>query len=185
MRSLPARLFWVQCMILNKIDDPRDALAKASRRELVEFAHAHGQTDINENMAADDGPNGVPPGIRTILRQRGLTAIRPSRGRLGKEGRHETKPILTKKAAPPAPAAVPTSEWDEFQRWKASQQPKPAPERKGRVRLVERPKSEINKLRDQCKALGIRMGRRDNKDALRAKIEAHSTQNGKDASQLG
>ena len=39
-------------MILNKIDDPRDNLEKAHRRELVLFAQAQGVSEITEHMPA-------------------------------------------------------------------------------------------------------------------------------------
>lgn len=170
-------------MYLNKIDDPRDSLAKAKRRELIEFAHANGQMDITERMPAADytDENGREhPGIRTILRQRGLTRISIPNRPLGKRGRHETRPLLPHK---PTNAAPPDDEWAEFQKWKAARQqnesssPHPSsaapPAAEKPPRLMERPKQEINTLRDECKRLGIKMDRRDNKDALKAKIAAH------------
>lgn len=165
-------------MILNEIEDPRDWLARLKRRELVELAHAQGHTDITEKMAADDYEDfggRVIPGIRTILRQRGVRPVPVPNRPLGMDGRHETRPMF-QNSKPAAPAAAP-DEWSEFQKWKASQpQAKPGkPERP--KRLVERPKSEINRLRDECKRLGIKMDRRDRMADLKAKIEAHGQQN--------
>ena len=171
-------------MRLNRIDDPRDTLSRARRRELVEFAHAQGQMDITEDMPADDYQDlsgKKLPGIRSLLRQRGLNHIPIPSRTLGKSGRHETMPLTP--AKPAAVAADVSDEWAQFQKWKASQQPQPAkPARKAKYqqRLVPRPQSEINKLRDECKRLGIKMDRRDRKDDLKAKIAAH----GKDTLKL-
>lgn len=60
---------------LTKIDDPRDPLERARLRELVNFAKANGQTDINDQMPAIL--------IRRILRQRNLTRISVPRRTLG------------------------------------------------------------------------------------------------------
>jgi hypothetical protein len=159
---------------LHRIDDPRDSLSKARRPELLRFAQAHGLA-VNEAMPADDYKDEhghVRPGIRTMLREKGLTKISiPSRP-LGKDGRH---------VIPPAPKAVPPSNdnntvtltRDELHIMiqnavaaAVQQKQEPAP------RLVERPRSEINQLRDECKALGIKMERKDNIETLTAKIAA-------------
>lgn len=174
-------------MHLHHQDDPRDSLSRARRRELVSFAHAHGLTHITEDMPADDYPDGSP-GIRSQLRQRGLTNIKIPPRPLGVEGRHVI-PSGPKSTAAPQPAANGTLTVTPEQLnamvakavEAALQGKEPRPHRtskiKGRVRLVERPKSEINKLRDECKRLGIKMDRRDRTDDLRRKIEAHHGQN--------
>lgn len=164
-------------MLLKFIEDHRDALGKLRKRELIELARAQGVTDITETMAADDYTDEsgkVTPGIRTILRQRGLNRVPVPNRPLGRAGRHETHPIAPKPAAatPPANAPAP-DEWAEFQAWKASRaQAAPQPAANPR-RLVERPRSEINMLRDECKRLGIKMDRRDRMGDLKAKIAAH------------
>lgn len=173
-------------MILNKTEDHRDALGRMRRRQLVELAHANGHADITETMAADDytDDNGrTIPGIRTLLRQRGVRGVRTPNPPLGARGRHETRAILPPKpptAAPPKQPSATSDEWAEFQAWKASQQaPAPAPLKP--PRLVPRPPQEINLLRDECKRLGIPMGRRDGKAQLKAKLEAHKAQHGQNA----
>lgn len=141
-------------MILNKIDDPRDNLEKAHRLELVKFAQAHGVAEITEHMPAIL--------IRRTLRARGLTNILiPPR------------PLGTTNAVPTTGEKVPQIDAaDDLARQFAAQS---APPKKNArpPRLVERPKSEINKLRDICKERGIKMARRDGKDDLKRKIAEH------------
>lgn len=169
-------------MQLNRIDDPRDWISKARARELVEIAHAQGHHDITEAMPADDytEPDGkLMPGIRTMLRQRGVKRVPTPQRPLGKAGRHETQPIIAKAQPAAAPADPDWAEFQQWKAWKASQQQaapaEPAPKPK---RLVERPVQEINTLRDYCKANGIKMDRRDNKASLKAKVEAHKAEHG-------
>lgn len=150
-------------MILNKIDDPRDNLEKAHRMELVRFAHAQGATEITEHMPAIL--------IRAHLRAKGLTNIRIT-----------PRPLGAQNVAPaPGPdQKVPTIDAAaDLARQFAAQQPAPSRSKKPPryQRLVERPKSEINKMRDYCKAHGIKMDRRDRKDDLKRKIEEHGSQN--------
>lgn len=153
-------------MILNKIDDPRDNLEKAHRMELVKFARAHGLNHISEQMPAIL--------IRQELRSRNLTNIRIPPRPLGAQSH---PPAMADAAQPQNVVQVNAAA--DLARQYASQLPQqasppPPPKQNGRFkRLVERPKSEINQLRDQCKALGIKMGRRDNMAILKAKIEAH------------
>lgn len=179
-------------MQLRKTIDPRDNdwMLKTRKRELIEIARAQGITDIAESLPADDytEPGGkMMPGIRTLLRQRGVKRVATPNRPLGRAGRHETLPMQPKQAAAAPTAAPADPEWAEFQAWKASQQkapPPPAAPPKPK-RLVERPVQEINALRDYCKANSIKMDRRDNKATLKAKVEAHKAQNGEqDAPQL-
>ena len=146
-------------MILNKIDDPRDNLEKAHRRELVLFAHAQGVTEITEHMPAIL--------IRRTLRAKGLTNIRIPPRTLGQQA-GTPGPGGSQQEVPSIDAAD-----DLARQFAAEQTARPAM----RKRLVERPRSEINKLRDTCKELGIKMERRDRMPDLKAKIEAHSGKN--------
>lgn len=156
-------------MILNKIDDPRDNLERARQAELVRFAQSHGLKHITDQVPAIL--------IRAELRQRGLTNIRIPPRPLG--ATNQPNPI----APGPGAKIVEVNAAADLARQFAQQQARPPdphpikPERP--KRLVERPKSEINRLRDQCKALGIKMDRRDRMPDLKAKIEAH----GKNAAQ--
>lgn len=151
-------------MILNKIDDPRDNLEKARRPELVRFAQSKGLHNITEAMPAIL--------IRRELRSRGLTNIQIPRRVLGSQNQNGA----TMPAAMPADQKVVEVNAEDDLARQFRQQPPPPSEERPR-RLVERPRQEINVLRDTCKRLGIKMGRRDNLDSLKAKIEAH----GKDA----
>lgn len=151
-------------MILNKIDDPRDNLEKARRNELVRFAHACGLETITQEMPAIL--------IRRELRSKGLTNISIPRRVLGAQNQNGP-------AVPPDQKAVEVNAADDLARQFRQQAPPPPRPPAKPTRLVERPKQEINLLRDECKRLGIKMDRRDRKDSLKAKIAAH----GKDTSQ--
>lgn len=68
--------------VLHRIDDPRDALQKARRYELLQFAKAHSVTDIVPGMPANL--------MRRILRERGLTHINVPPRPLGVVGGNAT-----------------------------------------------------------------------------------------------
>jgi len=152
-------------MILNKIDDPRDNLERARQSELIRFAQANGLKHVTEQMPAIL--------IRAELRARGMTNIRIPRRDLG-----STLNSLRQYAeSSPAAKIVEVNAAADLARQWAEQQarpPEPPPAKPDKPkRLVERPRSEINQLRDECKRLNIKMERRDNMATLKAKIEAH------------
>lgn len=145
--------------ILKRIDDPRDALDKARRPELVAFARAHGLNEISSDMPAML--------IRKRLRSAGLTRISVPDRRLG------SMPDVPTSITPPPPSAVEgggkvVDVMDDLER----QFSVPAL-RKAVVHM------SINELRAEMKRLGIKAERRDNIIIMRSKIEAH----GKDPAQ--
>jgi hypothetical protein len=157
-------------MFLKKIDDPRDNLAKARRWELQQFAEANRVSEVKPDMPATL--------MRNILRSKGLTQIPVPDRPLGNTNQPHPRPMYQNGLAVANPKARPRPEQPQGVEIDAEadlarqyQTKKPARP----PRLVERPKSEINKLRDECKALGIKMGRRDAKPDLKAKIEAHKS----------
>lgn len=161
-------------MILNKIDDPRDNLAKARRWELQQFAEANGVTEIKAEMPAML--------IRGILRAKGLTQIPVPDRPLGQMNQPHPRPMYKNGLAAAQPTA--RTKQDQAQGAEISAEAdlerqfrsaKPPP----RKRLVERPKSKINAMRDECKRLGIHMDRRDRMPDLERKIAEH----GKDTTQ--
>lgn len=142
-------------MQLNRIDDPRDNLQKARRRELVEYAQTKGQKDITEQMDAED--------IRKLLRQRGLSRIPIRPKPLGAAGRHATAPILGSQPNPaPAQPQINPADLQAFREWQAQREQAPA--------AVPVEKMGITELRKECKARGIAMVRTDNMQSLRAKL---------------
>lgn len=145
-------------MLLNRIDDPRDNLEKAHRLELVRFANANGLTQITEHMPAIL--------IRRELRSRGLTNIRIPRRILGAQNQAASLPPGN---GGPQPKVVEMDAAADLARQFRTEAAVPLPNGRPR-RLVERPKSKINLLRDQCKELGIHMGRRDKTEDLERKI---------------
>jgi hypothetical protein len=104
-------------MQLNKIDDPRSNLQKARRRQLVEFAHAKGMTEISEQMDADL--------IRERLMQRGFSQIPLRTYSLGHAGRHEVPPIGPKAPPPATPPGLSADELQQFREWQQQRQVKP------------------------------------------------------------
>lgn len=150
-------------MILNKIDDPRDSLAKATRYQVWKFAKENG-LDFEESTPADI--------VRAALRQRGLTRINVNRPPLG----------ALNGPAGGGQAIVPASSGTEIDatadlaaQWAREQQQK---RDEGKVPRPVR-HNPMNELRAKAKELGIKVDRRDNTESLRAKVEAH----GKDAAQ--
>lgn len=148
-------------MHLNKIEDPRDNLERAHRGELVAYAQANGQNDITEDMPAKD--------IREKLRQRGLTRIQINKVPIGHIGRHEVRPLYDSKGKPlksPAAPQINPAELAQFREWQRQQGQKP--QEAGDAATMS-----MADLRKACKAKGIAMGRKDNRDTLREKLTAH------------
>lgn len=148
-------------MILNEITDPRDNLERAKLMELVRFANANGLKHVTYDMPAIL--------IRAELRSRGMTNIKVPPRPLGSLAASHTM------AAAPEQNIIEVQAVADLARQYAQQQPAAARSAKPEKpkRLVERPRQEINVLRDECKRLGIPMGRRDTKADLKAKIAAH------------
>lgn len=136
-------------MILNKIDDPRDALAKARRYELLKFAKANGISEITESMPAIL--------MRKILRGRGLTRIAIPPRILGQVNQSRSA-----EAAPVSSDQVPEidAEADLARQFgqAAVTTPKPVAE------------MSINDLRAAVKAKGLKIARTDTMESLRAKL---------------
>lgn len=158
-------------MYLDRIEDHRSSLEKATRMELYRFAQANKVAEIVQEMPASL--------MRVILRQKGLTQIKIPHRVLG-------VPAQDRVPAPDMPTTSIDADEDLMRQWQGQKAapppvtpraPRPKSKAPPRQRLLARPKSEINKLRDECKRLGIHMGRRDRMDDLRAKIEAHRREN--------
>ncbi len=135
--------------VLKRIDDPRDALERARRPELVRFAKLNGISEINKEMPAIL--------MRKILRDRNLTGIAVPRRTLGAP-ENTNQPI-----APAVNAAA--NEVDATE--DLARQFAAAPPRKTPAQM------SINELGAEMKRLGIKRDRRDNMTTLRAKIEQH------------
>ena len=157
-------------MILNKIDDPRDNLAKARLWELQQFAEANRVVEVKPDMPAMI--------VRGILRAKGLTQIPVPDRPLGAQNQPHPRPMYQNglavaqphaRARPEQTKIVEADAIDDLSRQYRATKP---PVRK---RLVERPRSEINKLRDACKVLGIHMERRDSKEDLKRKLAEHGS----------
>lgn len=138
-------------LTLHRIDDPRDALAKATRGELVKFAKARG---LYPEIINGDMPAIL---IRKKLRERGMTNIvipkrilgQPSRpAAMGDGGHVET------------PNAVEADAEADLERQWAQQAAKPSPP----AALT------MKDLRAACKERGIKVERTDNMESLKVKL---------------
>lgn len=184
-------------MLLNKITDPRDNLEKARLKELIVFAHKQGVTGIQPTMPAQL--------VRRILRVKGLVDItipdRPLGGIKIGDGPVQSTPDNTVevmaeddlmkqwlrdqgnhvKAAPATPEVADLAEEIEgtldklpdleamdalYDASLAEDKPKP-----------KRGINEITRLRQECKARGIKMKRTDKMSDLRAKLDGTDTPN--------
>lgn len=150
-------------MILNRIEDPRDNLSKATRYQVWKFAKANG-VDFPEDAPADL--------VRAELRRKGLTRIPVNRPPLGAQN----GPIGSVAIAQPAQQGVERDATSDLAEQWAREQQRARDE--GRVKRPPR-HNPMNELRAEARALGIKLDRRDNVETLRAKVEAH----GKDAAQ--
>ena len=147
-------------MVLTRIDDPRDGLSKARRKELEKFAEANGVVEITPGMPADI--------MRRILRLKGLTKITVPPRPLGGSA-PEPEPLKALNG-PVVPASDGTDATDELMRqWMQQKDKLQAPEENEKT--PER-KMTIGQLRKECKARGIVMVRTDTAASLRMKLES-------------
>ena len=138
-------------MILNKIEDPRDALAKAHRYELYKFAQHSGVNEITHDMPASI--------MRKILRGRGFTRINIPARPLGAQNQGAGM-------EPGAKGVEVNADDDLMRQW--LQQKKPVAKSPDEMGLSE--------LRKECTRLNIKMIRGDNTLSLREKIKANGKQ---------
>lgn len=137
--------------VLKRIDDPRDALERARRLELVNFARANGVKEINPEMPAIL--------MRKILRGKNLTGIAVPDRRLGMPENATAQATMDTAAS-----ANEINAEDDLARQFAQQKAAP----------MKRPaQMSINELGAEMKRLKIKRGRRDNMTTMRAKIEQH------------
>jgi hypothetical protein len=129
--------------LLERIDDPRDALQRARRSEMYEFAKINGFSEITEDLPADDIPHQNIVGMRTLLRRRGIYKIPVPERVLGDYSRQAYHTRFT----PPA-----------------SEKPIPP--------LIDKPvaKMSMTEMRHECKRRGIKMVRTDNMLTLKDKL---------------
>jgi len=157
-------------MRLNKTDDPRDNLQRATKRELIDFAHAKGLTEVHEGMPVDSLPHEGKQGIRELLRSKGLSRIPVPPRPLGAKIPLRTHALHPSQPAKPVQSAT-ADEWAEFQQfkaWKAAQTPKA---------VVPVADMSMGELRAACKANGVAISRRDNMELLREKLRVKLGEN--------
>lgn len=156
-------------MQLLSIQDPRDNLAKARRKELERFAAENGVNEIDPRMPADL--------MRKILRQKGLVNIQPPHRPLGApaDAGASASPVVSNGQKVDEVDA----DSDLMRQWQQdmSQSPvAPASAQKAAPTSNEAPGPDdkpetITDLRKACKARGIKMARTDNMATLRAKLD--------------
>lgn len=139
-------------MQLLTVIDPRDNLDKARRTELVAHARANGVIDITEQMPAML--------IRKKLRALGLERIRIPE-RVYAQPSLAARPPLDDDGLPmDAGNSVATDAADDLERQYQAQAPK-------------NPHTmAYNELRRQARMLGVKLNRKDNMAAIKAKVAA-------------
>lgn len=125
---------------LLRIDDPRDALSKAKRYELYQFARANGLNEVTEDMPAIL--------IRSKLRAAGKTDIKIPKRTLGKVE-------FPDQAVTSDQANAVDAEADLARQFEATQEPVKS--------FSEMSRAELAK---ECKARGIKFERTDKKEKL-------------------
>lgn len=147
-------------MYLNKIDDPRDTLQRARQSDILRFARARDIKEISHDMPAVLA--------RPIIRSKGLAGQFSSWAR----GNVQFTPL----GQPSGPAITSDqanavdAEADMARQFAQQKQQDTEPPLDG---------MGINELRKECQRLQIKLGRRDNMDSMRSKIEAE--RNGQNA----
>lgn len=149
-------------MQLNRIDDPRDPLSKATRGELRRFAKSIGHYNFvysGMNWTAESAPATI---TRAFLRSIGQTRIKIPNRPLGSQVQNglPATPAMASQNGVEADALA-----DLARQYQQQRQP-PAP--------LAPTAMGINELRAECKRLGIKLSRRDNMNSMREKIEAHA-----------
>lgn len=147
------------------IEDPRDALEKARRKELERF--------MKERIPAEFAPGMPAPLMRRRLRAAGHTDIRIPRRILGQPSAVHTDAtaVHLQGANGHGPAMDAT---DELERqWREQAAARPAP-----PRTVD--DMNLAEMRHYAKTIGVQQGARETKVTLREKIRRHL--DGQDAS---
>ncbi len=138
-------------MVLHRITDPRDALEKARRPELVAYARQNGVTDINEAMPAIL--------IRRKLREKGLTRPRIPDRILGQAESARRAPLTGAEPVPPEKVQEVDAIAD-LERQYAREAPK-------------NPYTmTYNELRREGRRLGVKFARKDNLASIKTKVAA-------------
>ncbi len=149
---------------LLRIDDPRDALERARRNELVAYARSNGIQEIDiagRSVRVNEAPAIL---VRKVLRDKRLTRIPIANRTLGApEGRAAVTDAMSAGNEVNADA-------DLARQFAAEPPPRPLP-----VAPKVKPASQmtINELGAEMKRLNIKRDRRDNMITMRAKIEQH------------
>lgn len=149
-------------MQLQFIDDPRDALNKATRYELFKFARDNGVTEIEEGMPALY--------MRQVLRSRGLTRINIPDRVLGTPG---GVPGAREIANPSSPADTTTVDAvSDLQRQWMAQKIRDETEAAAPKPQTNTEHTTIGSLRQAAKAAGIKLVRTDTAEVIRQKLKA-------------
>lgn len=146
-------------LILKSIDDPRDALSKARRYELAQFAEANGVKEIDPNMPAEL--------MRSILRQKGLTRIKIPNRVLGQVNQPNADAV----ASGVAPKGVEADAVADLARQYAQQ--------KGEALMDLKPVNEMtfNELHAECRDKNLKRDRGMNTEQLRELVRTGRGEN--------
>lgn len=152
-------------MQLNKIDDPRDALSKATRYQVYQWAKANGLTATPDGIPIEEST--PAPLIRMALRARGLSNIPVALRVLGATGGPVGSGGLQQPGEKVQTVNADADLAEQYRRQQARERQDEAAAGKSLADMG------INELRQECGRLGIKLGRRDNMQSIREKIAAH------------
>lgn len=157
-------------MHLSKIEDPRDLLQKATRKELERYAKSLNVSQVRPGMPADL--------MRDILRSLGHTGIESVFPNLHNRQLGQINGVNADRGMPPPGSPVKEVSAADLllQQWESDQQSAPPQEIEERR---TKPKNEMAALRAECKQRGITIARTDKMDDLKAKLH------GEDVTQYG
>lgn len=142
-------------MILDRIDDPRDKLQRATRDEVYDFAVASGVTTVTIGGKVIPLSEQIPkPNLINELRARGLTNIRIPNRPLG-----APPGVVIDDDAPAGKKEVVEVNADDDLARQVLQQLEP-----------DVSSMSMAELRSECKRRGIKMDRTDNMQTLRDKL---------------
>lgn len=148
-------------MQLHRLDDPRDALSKAKRHELLQFARRRGVHDVRPGMPAML--------MRQILREKGHTDITIPRRMLGQIGAADDRmarpPVAAQPKPPPDVPAVDALA-DLAQQYGEYTRPEPL------AQSGDYEDMNVIELRKLCKRRGIAQQRGQRASDLRDKLKA-------------
>lgn len=155
-------------MRILRTEDPRDALAKARRLEILAFARLNKVNEIRQDMPADI--------MRAILRRRGMTNIQIPKRVLGQPEFRGERETIDQGNGLEVEAVDDLMKQYLRQSPQIEEQPKLKKMMKSRHSEWKNKKvgeMQMNEMRRACLFYNLQMSRKDKKPDLASKLKAH------------